>query len=282
MKKSFSILFILLISTGVFSQNNHLDKRISLHQQQLPLEEVIYNIGEAGDFQFSYNSSIVEGSKDVTLTVDEQPVRRVLDDLLGVGYDYKVVGNHVIILPDTKRQRIPKKDCPQDYVITGYIMDSQSGEKIFEASIYEASNRLITATDQKGFYSLTLPCGDQERYLSFSKVGYHDTVIIIRPDVEEEMNISLLPLSTDINAMVKVESAEFNMHQTPFVAALVPNKSVVMANNVQVIEERAAQISFLPLLFKVAAQFPTLTDYLWLNKSHEFKEKDCNSDRRSS
>ena len=38
----------------------------------------------------------------------------------------------------------------------------------------------------------------------------------------------------------------------------------------------------LPLLLKVAAQSPPLTDYLWLNKSHEFKEKGCDSDRRSS
>lgn len=248
MKKSFSILCILLLSMGVYSQNSHLDKRISLHQQQLSLEEVIYNIGEAGNFQFSYNSSIIEGNKNVALNVEGQLVSQVLDDLLGTGYDYKVVGNHVIILPDTKRNRIPKRDCPQNYVITGYIMDSQSGVKIFEASIYEASNRLITATDQNGFYTLNLPCSDEDRYLNFSKVGYLDTVIIVRTDVEEVMNISLHPLPADIAAMDKVKSAKYNMHHTPFVAALVPNKSVVMANNVQVVEERAAQISFLPFL----------------------------------
>ena len=179
MKKSFSIILLILSSSGVFAQHNHLDKRISLQQSNLPLEEVIYYIGESADFQFSYNSSIVDGSRSVSVNADQEPVREVLDDLLGEGYRYKVVGNHVIILPDTKRQRVPKSECKQDYIITGYIVDSQSGEKIFEASIYEATNRLITATDLSGRYSLTLPCGNEERYLNFSKVGYQDTIIAL-------------------------------------------------------------------------------------------------------
>jgi len=41
-------------------------------------------------------------------------------------------------------------------------------------------------------------------------------------------------------------------------------------------------LRWLPLLFKVAAQFHPLMDYLLVNKSNEIKEKGCNPYRGSS
>ncbi len=265
MKKLSSLLIYSLCFLQLSAQNNHLDKKISINHQDNALEELIYLIGEEGDFQFSYNARIIDGHQTVSFEASENSVREVLNQLLGPGYSYKVVGKHVIILDETTKTKQPRSERKKEYVITGYIFDSRTGEKIQEASIYEAKDRIIAATDQQGYYRLTVPSGDQERYLNFSKVGYLDTVIIVRLEEKIEMDINLHPLPPGIEEMNKIESVGFNMHQTPFVAALVPNKSVVMADNVQVVEERAAQISFLPFIGSNRFVSGMLTNHLSIN-----------------
>ncbi len=243
-------MLCFLISGSIIGQENHLDKRISIHFDQIELGELIYKIGETGGFQFSYNAKIIEGRKLVSYQGENQTVRVMLNDLLGLGYEYRVIGNHIIILEEKANTKITKEERKRDYVITGFIVDIRTGEKIYEASIYEVEGRKISATDRQGFYSLNLSKGDQERYLNYSKVGYLDTVILVRPLEEQMLNIALRPLPSPsgIAAMAKAEPVKFNMHETPFVAALVPSKAVAMADNVQVIERRFAQISFLPFL----------------------------------
>ncbi len=265
MKKLTSLLIFCLCFFNLAAQINHLDKKISIHLQDVPLEELIYQLGEEGGFQFSYNARIMDGHQSVSFEANERPVREVLDELLGSGYTYKIVGKHVIILEETAKTKQPRSERKREYVITGFIYDSRTGEKIHEASIYEAKDRIISATDQQGYYELIVPSGDQERYLSFSKVGYLDTVIIVRLEEKLEMDINLHPLPSGIEEMNKIEPVSFNMHQTPFVAALVPNKSVVMADNVQVVEERAAQISFLPFVGSNRFVSGMLTNHLSVN-----------------
>jgi len=237
-----------LFSVPVLGQLNHLDNRIEIDFENIPLGDLIYEIGETGGFQFSYNAKIIEGNSLVSFQSDNERVGVILDGLLGPGYKYTVIGNHIVILLDKSKPKIPKEERNIEYMISGYVVDVLTNEKIYEASIYEIEGRNISATDQQGFYSLILPSGDEERYLSYSKVGYLDTVIIVRPLVEQTLNISLMPLPSGVDAIEKAMPEAFNMHQTPFVAALVPSKSIAMADNVQVIEERFAQISFLPFL----------------------------------
>lgn len=238
----------LLFSGSATGQENHLEKRISIYLENIPLGELIYEIGELGGFQFSYNARLIDGNQPVSVQVVNEQVSTILDDLLGPGYQYKVIGNHIIILKSKSKTKVPRSERKREYVISGYIVDVLTGEKIYEASIYEIEGRKVSASDQLGHYSLILPAIDQERYLNYSKVGYLDTVILVRPLVEQTLNISLRPLPPEVKTVEKAMPTAFNMNQTPFIAALVPSKSITMADNVQVIEERFAQISFLPFL----------------------------------
>ena len=54
-----------------------------------------------------------------------------------------------------------------NYTISGYVQDESSGESLIGVSIYDKKTYKGTATNQYGFYSLTLPKGNYEIIFSF-------------------------------------------------------------------------------------------------------------------
>lgn len=61
----------------------------------------------------------------------------------------------------------------QRYTISGYITDAESGERLIGASVYDTVSHQGVATNNAGFYTLTLPAG--EHVLQASYVGYHSS-----------------------------------------------------------------------------------------------------------
>ena len=241
---------IILISGGqsVFSQENHLEKSIQLQTHELALADALFVLGEAGGFQISYNSGILDGDRQVRINATGESVETILLNLLGRDYRYSVIGDHLVILPRKQEPRPKKEERKQQYQITGYIYNRNTGERIYEASVYELKARRVAATNQDGFYNMSLPALPGEVYLNYSKLGYQDTVIIIRPVDDVRLNITVTPRPNTLAEMNKVQNTGFTIDQTPFVAALVPQRAVAMADNVPIIEERPFQVSFLPFL----------------------------------
>ena len=71
----------------------------------------------------------------------------------------------------------------QRYTISGYITDAESGERLIGASVYDTISHQGVATNNAGFYTLTLPAG--EHVLQVSYVGYHSSrvcAILLKSD----------------------------------------------------------------------------------------------------
>ena len=60
------------------------------------------------------------------------------------------------------------------YTISGYIEDNQSGESLIGVSIYDQNTYKGTASNQYGFYSLTLDEGEYK--ITYSFIGYKSIV----------------------------------------------------------------------------------------------------------
>jgi len=245
---------IFLLSTwfslsSLFGQEpvDHLKKRISLDLKETELKAALPKIGEAGSFQFSYNSSIIPGDSLVRIEVSDQKVEDILADLLGSDIRYKVLGNHIILLPEANRKS-SKNERKIQYTLTGYIYDAFTGEIISQASIYDVDERLVSSTNHEGFYSLNLPSNQDQRLISYSKSGYNDTVIVIRPKDIASINIQLVPKPVVPEEQVLKGLPQVALHDRTLVAALVPGKAMTASENIPVIEERPFQISFLPFL----------------------------------
>lgn len=258
------ILFILLVPR-VMAQTNHLGKNISIDANQVKLKNVLPKIGESGGFQFSYNSDIIPGDSLVTVHAREKTVKNILNDLLGAGIRYKVLGNHIILLSDAPVKRVPASERNPEYTITGYIYDAQTGGIISSASIYEVEGMYVSSTDSKGFYSLTVPGERERQVLSYSKTGYADTLIIVKPREQASVNIFLTPKTRKLPENQLPGLPVTGLNERTLVKALVPAKARVTAENIPVIEERWAQLSLFPFVGSNRFVSGLITNRLSLN-----------------
>lgn len=89
----------------------------------------------------------------------------------------------------------------QKGIVSGIIKDADSGETLIGVSIYVEKLKTGTTTNEKGYYELTLPVGEQQ--LKISYIGYvavdKKVTISSKP---QKLNISLKP---DVTTLSEVE-----------------------------------------------------------------------------
>ncbi len=77
----------------------------------------------------------------------------------------------------------------QNYTLSGYIQDEETGEKLIGANIYNASNLRGTTSNSYGFFSLTLPKGNYDFVCSY--VGHQAKEVKIDLTKDLQLDISL-------------------------------------------------------------------------------------------
>ncbi|MBS1605279.1 MAG: hypothetical protein JST42_21625 [Bacteroidetes bacterium] len=187
--KPYSYLFIgtLFLSAGVSAQGQgRLDKKISISIRQKALTQALKEIGRKGGFTFSYNTTILNGDRLVDAEAEDRPVRQVLEQLLGDGYEYTESGKYVIILQRTNAPPV------RQYMISGYIKDDSTQERLGNVSVYESGQLVSTLTDTNGFFRLRLRDNKYSHAeLVISKQFYRDTVLFFRPGYDQQVTVPI-------------------------------------------------------------------------------------------
>lgn len=189
----FCCLIVLCFSYKAQAQTN-LNKTITIDLKRQPLKKALIVIGEKGDFKFSYNSKILPKDSLVNLYAENRKVLKVLRTLFDASYDFKEVGNYVIIrrkVVTTKNVVAQKKVQERFYYIKGYVVDEATGEKLANATIYEKMNLLSAMTDESGYFSLKLKKKYKTAEISISKENYLDTTLTIAKNYNQQMTIAL-------------------------------------------------------------------------------------------
>jgi hypothetical protein len=188
----FGLLFFGAVPTVV--AQNKLDKKISIAIHERSLAQALTEIARKGGFVFSYNTTILRGDSLVSLRADRLSVRQVLERLLGEGYDYSENGKYIIILPRPKAPPNASQGVlpMKPYLISGYIKDEITREKISNASVYESDQLVSTLTDTNGFFRLRLrERGARSVTVIISKQFYRDTVLFIQPGYDQQFTIPI-------------------------------------------------------------------------------------------
>lgn len=86
---------------------------------------------------------------------------------------------------------INKDTTSRKVVISGYIEDYLSGEKLVGANIYESANFIGVSCNNFGFYSLSLPLGSHQ--IVWSYVGYQPEKQLLNLSKDTTVNIKLKP-----------------------------------------------------------------------------------------
>ncbi len=199
-KKQFLGLIIIgIFSTGmseVLAQEILLEKIIRLEKKEGTVRSLLGEIGQKGDFIFSYSPHVIPVDKEIVLSVLEQSIRGFLEEICqGYPVEYYQKGNKIIIAR-RKESFSRDKATSTNNMVSGTILDSESGEVIPGVNITAKGTNFGSVSDIDGTFHLQAPTNGR---LVFSSVGYASLEIKIN-------HRSIIPviLSPDIVTMSEV------------------------------------------------------------------------------
>lgn len=176
----FFFFFFNFCSVTGYAQQ-YLSTSVSLTVEEVRLDSVLQKLGKIGGFYFSYNSNALPRDSLVSISAKQEPIEKILNLLLKDEYEYKEVPGYVILRLAPKRLQLLADSSP-DYgeiqLITGYVVDDQTGEKIAYASVYEKRLLLSALTDKHGFFSMKIKNRFSSMSLTVSKEYYRDTTVV--------------------------------------------------------------------------------------------------------
>ncbi len=192
------VLCILLMGgAATVHAQGILQKKLSFTVQQQRLDDVLTIIGNKGNFSFSYNSNILKRDSLVSYTASDYPVDRILNELLNGSFEYKESGNYIIIRKTALRVTSIVQQSPSGenvFTITGYVVNSETGEKLSNVSIYEPRHLVSTLTDEQGRFNIKLRSRHQPASLAVSRNMYEDTTVVINPGYNMQLEIAIVPV----------------------------------------------------------------------------------------
>lgn len=154
------ILLIILIIFGFQSSAWGQAPTLSIEAKQEPIQEIMKKIEHQTGMTFSYDPSILKGISRITFKSDNQSISECLTRLFQkLPLSYQINGTHIIL-----------KKRPRSVTISGFVRDKATTEYLIGASVYDSRTQKGTATNNHGFFSLTLPVGAVR--LETSYIGY--------------------------------------------------------------------------------------------------------------
>lgn len=194
MIKYFSTLLLSVAITATAIAQTHLKKPVTVNIKNQPLKDALNIIGNEGDFNFSYNTNVVNKDSMVTIFASQKPVGELLRLLFDAQFEFKESGNYIIIRkkPIVGNNIVDLIPAPTPYfTVTGIVIDDETGAKIENASIYETQNLIATISDEKGAFDLKLKNKYAVANIAISKEGYRDTTIEIKAKYNQKALVAL-------------------------------------------------------------------------------------------
>jgi len=166
----FILLFIGLLVFPLmilYSQENANEKikDVVLDLRKVPLTDILSEIEEQYSVSFSYESSVVTGIMESSLTEENVSLETCLHRLFSSLPIMFQISGRVVIL----------KKKPRHVVINGFVRDQDSSESLIGASVYDLKTKKGIATNSYGFFSLSLSPGDVDLQVSY--IGYQSQII---------------------------------------------------------------------------------------------------------
>lgn len=173
------------LSTNDYRKN--LSKLVSLNIHQERIDNVLQILSKTGGFYFSYNGALVKQDSLVDLKAKNIPVREVLDRLFNGNMDYKENSEYIILRYAVNHLTIESPLLTygsNEYTVSGYIIDTKSGNYVKQASVYEKKLLQGTLTDQSGYFSMRFKGEYKGLIITASKETYRDTSLVFLADVK--------------------------------------------------------------------------------------------------
>ncbi|MEM8907473.1 MAG: TonB-dependent receptor, partial [Bacteroidota bacterium] len=164
-----------------------LDKKVRFSAANEPLESALHRLADFPQVSLAFSDEILPSNHRVTFPESTRSIRYILRQLLRkTRIKFKVIGGQIVLYYKPKVIR--------EYIISGYIEDQETGERLIGANIFVPEQNIGTTSNAYGFYSIRLKEGTP--LLTFSYLGYQkqSDTIHLRSDLVKD--IALQPSLT--------------------------------------------------------------------------------------
>ncbi|NLN49545.1 MAG: TonB-dependent receptor plug domain-containing protein, partial [Clostridiales bacterium] len=178
-----TLLIVLISSLQVFAVDSYAQtKKINLDLKDATIKEVLYAIEKQSEFYFLFNSELIDVSKKVDITVQEEKVADILIRLFkNSDIDFLVKDRYIVLTPGDKSSGDTFNLLVQQQgTVSGRVTD-KNDQPLPGVTVVVKGTTQGTITDTNGEYTLTnLPSGAT---LVFSFVGMRTQEMIVGQQV---------------------------------------------------------------------------------------------------
>jgi len=237
-----------------------LEREVSLAIHNESVGYILNATAQQAGFVFSYSPDVIDASEKTSISVQGKSVRHVLNTLFNGTVRYKPRGKYLILLRNNEPPVAEKKEA----LIEGYLYDSQTGQKLTEATVYSKESMTAAITDRYGYFKIEVPAEDSGTELKVSKAGYKDTLIapiqgktsyvnieLSSRKPAEELPVFVTPKEEKVQKrfkLSKVELPELNVPQFKMPEWLIPEKLLINTRNISDTLFRSVQVSAIPFV----------------------------------
>jgi TonB-dependent starch-binding outer membrane protein SusC len=188
MRFSIVQLCLMIVSATVALAHNSnaqeiLDQSISLKIDNENLKSTLRTIEKVADVSFSYRKGVLDKDKKITLSVQNEKLSNILNQVLqNTNIDYEVIGQQIVLTKAKSTSQVPPSvsepkleekvmdNTPKPAItVTGSVTD-EKGEPLVGATIVVKGTTNGVLTDVDGKFSISVP--DDKTVLIFQFIGY--------------------------------------------------------------------------------------------------------------
>lgn len=224
--KEFLIVCVLLLVN--FSFVHAQSEKISISINNVTLKEFLSTVESKSKFTFVYRDAMLNGKSRVTLNVQNNSVKQILDQVLTPAkLTYTVEENSIYLSEQKTLETVTKKD------ISGHITDNFGGPLI-GATVTEKGTKNSTLTNADGMYKLSV---ENDSQLEVSYIGFNSksvdsqgkTTLDIQLEEDTRLLDEVVVVGYGIQKKVNLTGAITNIKSDELTAIPVANLSNTLA-----------------------------------------------------
>ncbi len=161
---------LLLASDANAQRESIYEIKVDLSGQRQSITEIIREIEQKTDFNFTYTSNTLKGEQEVTIATRDKSLGKVLEQISKqADLKFKRINDNIHIYPKEKEDDAVIEDIQvEQQTIRGKVTDA-SGEGLPGVNVIVKGTSQGAVTDVEGNYSVTAP---ETGTLIFSSVGF--------------------------------------------------------------------------------------------------------------
>lgn len=214
------LLLLVLVQARAHAQSP-LEKKLSITLKEEQLKSALDKITDVSGIKFTYNEQVAKSNIKITVKAKDQ----TLNQILLVAFDshplqFSVLDKEVFVRFDpskTKKAAAGPAANPAQvsdkYTISGTITSQSTGETQIAATVRIVGTKQATASNEYGFYSLTVPGG--KYVLEVKAVGASTYKTEIELDKNISLNIALEDAQNQLETVNITSASSQRNIQTP-------------------------------------------------------------------